>query len=247
MVNKLLMFNEEPKQFGPQHLIYIFVAFALSLFLWIYLGKKIKSKESQDKIIKITGVLLLMMLFLNRLFLVVYLKRPFFPQSWCSAIALFFGLSTLVFKRNNPIFHYLAPIGFLSGLLPTLLPDYLNEGYLICGCTSILFPTTIFALLYHSTLLFISVLIYVFKFIKPDIKKWYYFIFGYGFCMIYGLIYMNLMDPDFVDVLGKSLNFMNINKPIFAFFDAKWIGALGFAAYLIYLYIFEFIKKKKQL
>ena len=239
------LFTEEPALFDFQHVTYMIIVFSLSLFGWIYLGRKVHDEKKQDRIIKISGIALLIALVLNRTFLVIYLKRPFLPQSWCSAIAMFTGICILIFRRNHPVFHYLAPVGMISGLVPTILADYLNEGYLISGCTTILFPSTICGLLYHNLLLFVSVLMLVFGFVKPDIKKWYYFPLGYGLCMLYGVIYMNAMDENFVDVLGKSLNFMNINKPIIAFLDAGWIFFLGFTVYVLFLYVYGVIERKK--
>ena len=235
-----------PQLFGTQHLIYMIIIFAASITAWILLGRRIKDTKRQDFIIRICGIILLAVLIINRACLVIYLKRPFLPQSWCSAVAMFTGICVLVLKRDHPAFHYLAPVGVISGLMPTLLADYLNEGYLVSGSETIFFPTTISALIYHNLLLFISVLMFVFGFVKPSLKKWHYFVLGYGLCMLYGVIYMELMDDGFTDIIGKSLNFMNINKPIIGSLDAGRIFLIGVPAFIIYLAAFDIFKYKKE-
>lgn len=234
---------ESPKLFGWQHITYMVISFIITAVILILLKKKVKDEKKQDLIIKICGIIIIFLLMINRLLIRIYFDKPFMPQSWCAFIELILGISCIFFKRNHAVFEYVAPVSVLSGLLPTILADYLGEGAFF-DCYTIFFPTCITSLINHSFILFLGLLLYIFKYYEMDVKRWYVFPLGYAICMLYGVLYMHFIPEGFVDRFGRDMNIMNMNKPIIGSFDAAFIFMLAFPVNLCLLLITDLIKNK---
>ena len=231
------------QNFGPQHIIYLVVSFALIFFFWWLCAKKLKTQEARDKYIRISAICLIPFIALNRYLIHYYLARPFMPQSWCAVTGLLFALCLIFEKKDGYLLQYFAPAAVLSGFFPTFFGDYLNEGYTF-GWDTLFFPPTFTSLIYHSFMFYLGVQCFMFGYVHIDIKKIYMVPIGYGVEILYGLIYLHFYPDGYTDALGKTLNVMNINKPALLFFDAKVIFVLVLIVAAIGYPLYEYLRKR---
>lgn len=222
------------KVFGVEHLIYmlvLIVIMALSIFL-------IKKFVPQNKIVwavKITAVIGLIMIIINRV--VVSKSRnanfiDFLPDTYCSMMGFILPIVVLLFNPNRKIFQYAMFAGMIGGLLTFIYPDFLVYFDSIFN----IHPFT--GLLYHTIMLFLFLLCIFTKYFVPSFKNWASLPIGLAFMVVIG---------EFGNSVLKQSNNMYLNKPLIEGTFLTWwfVGLLFIILYTIILQIYEMLTLPK--
>ena len=131
-------------------------------------------------------------------------------------------------KRNNPVLHFITYFGFFGGLATLLYPDFIDSQ----GFWEI---RTLTGLIHHALMLYLSVMIIVTGYFKPDYKKWPNYIIGFMSVMTLGAFEL------------EALNFpkaMYINDPLISSLPILTSWYMIFIVSSIAVLIFEFIYSK---
>lgn len=221
-----------PKIFGIEHIIYMVLSFALIITALVLIKKFCKTDKAKNLAFRISGAVLLFFVFLNNLFIYLWVKRIELV-SLCGTVSLLFAIFSLICKKDSSCLHFVTYTALLTGLLATIYPTYIGQG------ATIFFPSTITSLIHHSLSFYMAVLALELGFVKPTIKKWYAWPLGYFGLICYGLFNIKIRGR------GDS---MFINNPILAGTPFNWFytGLMFLAVYTIFLLIFDAIQNKKN-
>ena len=222
-----------PKIFGIEHIVYLILNFIVTVAILIVTGIFCKSERVKMILIKAGGGILLFLILLNRVFCIQHWDVTYLPTSICGAVSMFFGIALILCKKDSSILHFLSYSALFTGLLPTIYPDYIGQG------PTIFFPATITSLLHHSVCFMMAIMVFEFKYITPNIRKWYAWPLGYFALVFYGLFNIKILNqPDAI----------NINSPILPNtpFNFFFLGLIFFAVYMIFLSVFDIIANKKE-
>lgn len=169
------------KTFGGFHLIYLFVSLCIIIVTNIILKKKKVSDKTLNMVIKIEGIIWLICIILNRVFVtyndVIVEKRDGYtflnliPNTFCGLCSLVLSFTVIFGKKDNFLFHSLGYLGFVGGLVTMLYPDFLDS-------QNFFDPRSITGLLHHTFMFGIMLKVLLFGYMKPSIAKWSYFILG---------------------------------------------------------------------
>ena len=223
-----------PKIFGIEHIIYMIITFAVMIAGLILIGKFCKSDKSKLLTVKISGIVLLITILINRYACTVYWPGcNYLPASLCGTLSLIFGIFLIVARKDSKLLHSIVYAALLAGLFSTIYPTYIGQ-----GSTIFCFPT-ITSLLHHSMDIFCAILLFVTGWVKPNIKKWASWLFLYFGLICYGLFMIKYM--------GES-NAMSINAPLLAGTNLDWLhlGLYFTIVYTVFLIVYDVIKNKKN-
>lgn len=223
-----------PKIFGIEHIIYMVISFGLMIAGLIVIKKFCKTEKSKTLTIKISGLVLLLVILLNRYACTLcWENEPFLPSSICGLASLVFAIMIIVCKKDSTALHFIIYTALLGGLISTVYPTYIGQ-----GPTIFYFPT-ITSLLHHTIDIFCAILLFETGYVSPNIKKWYAWPLGYCTFVVYGLFMIKYM--------GKA-DAMSINSPLISGTILNWfyMGLIFLALYTVFLIIFDLIKNKKN-
>lgn len=173
-----------PVLYGKEHITYLVVCAILSIMICIRSAKCAKSETTQNRVIKIAGLLLFLTIFCNRLAMVFagetadWLKLV--PDSFCSASSYLLSLSLLFGKRDNNVLHFVWLPSLAGGLIATFYPDFLSD------YPSFLHPSTFLGILHHTMSSVIVILLLMFRYMTVTYKKWYCMMIGFAFYLALG-------------------------------------------------------------
>ncbi|MBQ7884555.1 MAG: hypothetical protein IJ318_00455 [Clostridia bacterium] len=221
-----------PKIFGIEHIIYMIISFALTITALILIKKFCKTEKSKKLAIKISGAVLLLFVILNNLFIYLWVNT-FQLVSLCGTVSLLFAIFAIFCKKDSSCLHFITYTALFTGLIATIYPTYIGQG------STIFFPSTITSLIHHSLSFYMAVLVLELGYITPNIKKWYAWPLGY-----FGLITFGLFN---IKIRGKA-DSMNINSPLIANTPFNWfyLALMFMAVYIVFLFVYDTIKNKKQ-
>ena len=173
-----------PALYGKEHIIYLVTCLVVSLAACISSAKYAKNETTQNRIIKIAGLLLFLTIFCNRLTLVFcegtvnWLKL--IPDSFCSASSYLLSLSLLLGKRDNHVLHFVWLPSLAGGLIATFYPDFISD------YPSFFHPSTFLGILHHTMSSVIVILLLMFRYMTITYKKWYCMMIGFAFYLALG-------------------------------------------------------------
>lgn len=221
-----------PKIFGIEHIIYMIISFALTITALILIKKFCKTEKSKKLAIKISGAVLLLFVILNNLFIYLWVNT-FQLVSLCGTVSLLFAIFAIFCKKDSSCLHFITYTALFTGLIATIYPTYIGQG------STIFFPSTITSLIHHSLSFYMAVLVLELGYITPNIKKWHAWPLGY-----FGLITFGLFN---IKIRGKA-DSMNINSPLIANTPFNWfyLALMFMAVYIVFLFVYDTIKNKKQ-
>lgn len=166
-----------PALYGKEHITYLIICLLTAVPLCIGSAKYVKSETTQNRIIKIAGLLLFLTIFCNRLALVFADGRTdwlrLIPDSFCSASSYLLSLALLFGKRDNGVLHFVWLPALAGGLIATFYPDFLAD------YPSFMHPSTFLGLLHHTMSSVIVILLLIFRYLTITYQKWW--------CMAIGL------------------------------------------------------------
>ena len=209
-----------PSVFGLEHGLYTLISTLVMLGVWFFLHKQNQTGKPLDRWFRIGGGILLVAIVWNRLSIAI--TRDTFsnllPGTFCGASSLFLAISLLVLPRNHAVFHSVAYIGFLGGIITVIYPEFIGQS------DSIFYPMTISGLVHHTLITWWVVFMLLYGYIKPAWSMWRWYPIGLAFYMIYGLF--------LVTVLGYN-DAMLIHEPILAGTPLNWF-VMGWLVLLVH-------------
>ena len=224
----------ELKPFDLCHIIYMIIAFPITVGLVVFATKCLKSEKAKALFVKISGAVMLFVILLNRALAMIYLNEPWYlPHSFCGTLALVLGVCTIICKKDSMPLHFLSYSAIVSGLVTTIYPNYLHEG------STIFFPPTLTSLIHHSLSFYLALLLFTLGYVKPNVKKWHAWPIGYLICLAYGVFNVKIV---------KLEDSMCINEPIIegTFLNWFYLGLMFIATYTLFLFIFDAVKNKNN-
>jgi len=224
-----------PKVFGPEHLIYVCCAVVLMATILIVIKKYVKSERSLSLIIHSVGIVLLCAIVWNRLSICMLRDgmRQLLPGSFCGTSSLVLSLSAIFCKKDSPIFHCVAYIGGLGGLLTLIYPDFIGQA------DSIFYPMTISGLVHHTVMVLLVLIMLKTGYLKPSLKKWHYYPIGMSLYMVYGLFLLDALH------YGSA---MYIDSPILEGTFLYWwvLGPIALALHTLFLLLWTYAEQNKN-
>ena len=227
--------------YGLGHILFLVFIFIVTGLLLYFVIKKFDEKQRILTIKIIAGVLLLFA-FLSRLAMVLTLSEDkiqpiyFIPNSFCSLTGYTFALAVLLGKKDNIALHCVAYLGILGGLLTIFYPDFLVQEPTIFGFKNIT------ALIYHSLMVILFLIIICTGYMKVTIRKWYALLLGFCCYMTYALFLAQVCDMPYA---------MYISKPILSDTPLYWyvlapLAGLIYCGSLGIMYLVRYLIKRNK-
>ncbi len=172
------------KIYGWQHIVYLAVFFTLATIGLICAKKFAKTERSQQIIIKLMGVALLLSILASRLSITLCSSNQrwhhMLPNQFCGMSSLVLSLAVIFGKKNNNVYHFVWFLALLGGVLTMAYPDFLPQN------PSFFYPPTITGMLHHSLSIVMVVMLLMFNQIEISYKKWYCTLFGFTSYLTFG-------------------------------------------------------------
>lgn len=224
-----------PEVYGIEHLLYLgFVGVIYFIGFW-WIKKYVHTEEEVKKVVRLLGFLLLLSILWNRIS-IAFLRdgwNSLLPGTFCGASSLALSISALTLKKDHPVFHSVAYVGLLGGLLTIFYPDFIGQA------SSFFYPMTVSGLWHHTVMVFLAIVMIWKGYFIPTFKKWSYLILGLCVYMTFGVF--------LITVLGYN-DAMYIYHPILSGTPLNWIvlGILFLIYHTIFLSVFEYFRRKKS-
>lgn len=223
-----------PHVYGIEHFLYLFVVLILYTLGFYFIKKYIKTEKQVSFVIKAIGVLLLLSIIWNRISIAILRDGwdNLLPATFCGATSLALSLSAIFLRKDHPVFHSVAFIGFLGGLITLIYPDFIGQS------DSIFYPMTISGLWHHTVMVFL-VLVMIWKgYLVPTKKKWYLLPLGLAVYMMYGIF--------LITELGYN-DAMYIYEPILEGTKLNWfvLGVIFLPYHFIFVSGFDYFRSRK--
>ena len=198
----IIIYMDFEGMYGGFHLIYLSLFIALVALEIVYLKRKALSDKAIDLIIRISGVLLLLFVTINRFAIVAWnvshvgdpnCENPhwwcLFPDTWCSFSAYVLGFACLFGKRNNLALHFSVYASTFGCIMCMFLPFFLN----IQGFWE---PRSLFGMLHHSWAFHLIIFLFMKGEFMPSKKKTLAFLAGAAIMMGLGYFEIYVMGYD---------------------------------------------------
>ncbi len=225
------------------HISYLICSLILIIVGAILVYKYAKTPKTQKLIIKISGIILLIAILINRFSVtysdVVINKREGYtwlnliPNTFCGLSSLVFAFAIILGKKDNIVLHVIPYIGFVGGTVTLFYPDFLETQ----AFTDI---RSISGLVHHTLMVWLTLICMLTKYIKPSMKKLPALVLGLCVIMTFGLIEIDMLGFNKAMQIGEPLL---KSAPIFT----SWyvVGILLLVLHFIYIVIYErFVNKK---
>ncbi|HAX03170.1 MAG: hypothetical protein A2Y45_07035 [Tenericutes bacterium GWC2_34_14] len=217
-----------PTIYGVEHVTYLIIVISLMILTTWFIKRHIKTEKQLRLIIRVIGILLLIAITWNRIS-VSMLRSGFdeiLPGTFCGTSSLFLAISAITLKKNHVVFHTLIYVGLLGGLLTLFYPEFIGQG------ATFFYPMTISAMIHHTLMVYLALLMLFTGYVKPALKHWIILPIGLSFYMIYGLF------------LITELNYndaMYIYHPILEGTPLNWfvLGMLFLIVHVIFLWVWD--------
>lgn len=223
--------------YGIGHITYLILSLILIIVGAIIICKYVKSQEKRTLIIKISGIVLLIMILINRFSVtyhdVVIAKREGYswvnliPNTFCGLSSLVLSLAIIFGKKDNIILHSIGYVGFVGGAITMFYPDFLSTqdfGDI----------RSLSGLIHHTLMVWIVLISMLTKYINPSMSKWP--ILPLGLCVIMTL---GLLE---IELLG-FVKAMQINDPLLSSLPVltSWymVGFILLILHFMFLVIYE--------
>ena len=225
-----------PKVYGIEHILFLVVFFVLAIVGTILIKKYAKTTKSQDITIRIIAGLLFIAVMWNRISIAVISNNyaKLIPSSFCGMSSLVFALAVLIGKRNNNVLHFVVYLAFAGGLGTLLFPTFLGD------YDTFWHTITFSGILHHALSFYLSILVQIVYWFKPDYRKWPNLIIGFMAYITLGVFLMTVLDVNTA---------FYINEPILSGTPLTvWvlmpIFAVGYAIYMLFVELIRSRKKK---
>lgn len=177
-----------PQVFGKEHLIYVIVSIIVTLAVCILSKLFIKTEKAKTIFIKISGLILFIIIFSNRLALVFEYDKAnwmkLITDSFCSTSSYVLSLALLIGKRNNNVLHFIWLVALAGGAITTFYPNFIDQN------PSFMYPPTILGMMHHTWSAIVVILMFLHDYLNLTYKKWYCTLIGFMAYLSYGAFLM---------------------------------------------------------
>ena len=177
-----------PQVFGKEHLIYVIVSIIVTLAVCILSKLFIKTEKAKTIFIKISGLILFIIIFSNRLALVFEYDKAnwmkLITDSFCSTSSYVLSLALLIGKRNNNVLHFIWLVALAGGAITTFYPNFIDQN------PSFMYPPTILGMMHHTWSAIVVILMFLHGYLNLTYKKWYCTLIGFMAYLSYGAFLM---------------------------------------------------------
>lgn len=221
-----------PKIYGLEHILYVAISAALMTISIILIKRFVKNDKDLRLVIRIIGLFLLAAIIWNRISICLVARsfKSLLPNTFCGSSSLFLALSAIFLPRNHKVFHCVAYVGFVGALLTLIYPDFIGQA------DSIFYSKTISGLVHHTIMFFLVLVMFITKYIEPDIKQIPIMMIGLSFYITYGVFLITILDYS---------DSMQIYHPILEGTPFNWLGlgVIFIAVYIIFLIGWKYKKR----
>ena len=218
--------------YGIGHIVYLIISILL-MVLGIIIIKLVKKEDIYFRIIKISGIILLILILINRISVtyydVVISKREGYswlniiPNTFCGLSSLILSLAIIFGKKDNVVLHFISYLGIIGGIITMFYPDFLES-------QNFFDLRSVSGLLHHTIMVWLVIICMLTKYIVPTMKKWSIFPIGLSMVMTFGLFEKDCLHFTKAMQIGEPLL---KSAPIFT----SWyvIGILILILHFLYL------------
>lgn len=222
--------------YGLGHIVYLIISILL-MVLGIIIIKLVKKEDIYFRIIKISGIILLILILINRISVtyydVVISKREGYswlniiPNTFCGLSSLILSLAIIFGKKDNVVLHFISYLGIIGGIITMFYPDFLES-------QNFFDLRSVSGLLHHTIMVWLVIICMLTKYIVPTMKKWSIFPIGLSMVMTFGLFEKDCLHFTKAMQIGEPLL---KSAPIFT----SWyvIGILILILHFLYLFIYD--------
>ena len=226
-----------PQLYGWEHITYIAICLVLSAGAITCAKLFAKTEKAQILTMRISGTVLLAVIFANRMALVFEYGTPnwlkLLTDSFCSTSSYVLGITLLVGKKNNNVLHFIWLIALVGGLATTFAPNFIGQN------PSFVYPPTLLGLMHHTISVVVVIMMFMFKYVDLTYKKWYCTLWGFASYFAYGAFLMC--------VLGYGNPFYMVNPAIDNTPLTAWVIApIYIVVYALILLTVELIRKRNK-
>lgn len=226
-----------PQVFGKEHLIYVIVSIIVTLAVCILSKLFIKTEKAKTIFIKISGLILFIIIFSNRLALVFEYDKAnwmkLITDSFCSTSSYVLSLALLIGKRNNNVLHFIWLVALAGGAITTFYPNFIDQN------PSFMYPLTILGMMHHTWSAIVVILMFLHGYLNLTYKKWYCTLIGFMAYLSYGAFLMCVL---------KFNNPFYMTGPAIdgTIFTAWVIAPIYIVVYSLIILIVELVRKIKR-
>lgn len=226
-----------PQVFGKEHLIYVIVSIIVTLAVCILSKLFIKTEKAKTIFIKISGLILFIIIFSNRLALVFEYDKAnwmkLITDSFCSTSSYVLSLALLIGKRNNNVLHFIWLVALAGGAITTFYPNFIDQN------PSFMYPPTILGMMHHTWSAIVVILMFLHGYLNLTYKKWYCTLIGFMAYLSYGAFLMCVL---------KFNNPFYMTGPAIdgTIFTAWVIAPIYIVVYSLIILIVELVRKIKR-
>lgn len=233
------------KVFGTEHIIYVSFTILIIVGLFVLLPKLNLTEQKKEILFRGLGTLLFICILINRISVtyydVVINKREGYswlnliPNTYCGFCSLVLSITFMFGKKDNFILHSIGYLGMCGGFITIFYPDFLDSQafFDIRSITGLLHHTLMFILMFFAIVL---------GYMRPTIKKVYYFLLGIIVIILIGLLELY--------VLGFKKG-MQLNEPLIKSLPilTSWyvVDVTLVLCHFIFLVLYEVFHNKKTL
>ena len=226
-----------PQVFGKEHLTYVIVSVIVAACVIVLSKLFAKTEKSQNFVIKVSGAILFIIIFINRIALVFeyddtnWLKL--LTDSYCSTSSYVLSISLLIGNKNNGVLHFIRLIALAGGTITTFYPNFIDQN------PSFLYPPTILGMMHHTWGAIVVVLMLMFGYIDLSYKKWYCSAIGFIVLVSYSYFLMYVLD------YGNPFSMKDplLDGTPFTFWV---ICPIYLVVYSFIIFVVEFIRRKRK-
>ena len=159
--------------YGIGHIVYLIISILL-MVLGIIIIKLVKKEDIYFRIIKISGIILLILILINRISVtyydVVISKREGYswlniiPNTFCGISSLILSLAIIFGKKDNVVLHLISYLGIIGGIITMFYPDFLES-------QNFFDLRSVSGLLHHTIMVWLVIICMLTKYIVPTMKK----------------------------------------------------------------------------
>ena len=226
-----------PVLYGKEHIIYLIVSFSVTIILLFVIKKYVKREKTLIIIAKLTGILLLAAVMLNRASVMVKDGETnllhLLPTTFCGCASTFLALGAIFLKKDNFIYHSILYLALVGGTATLFYPDFIGQA------PSVFYLPTISGLLHHSIHLFLALYLILTRQVYPTLKKYFYLPLGLCCLMTLGIFEINAL---------KFSGCMEIGREFISGTRLTWysVGAIFLVLHFFFLLTFDVLRKKEK-
>ncbi|MBR6427307.1 MAG: hypothetical protein IKS28_05720 [Clostridia bacterium] len=199
-----------PGVYCTEHIVYLIVSLVLTAAGTAVAIKAVKREGTLDLVVKFSALALFAAIAVNRVSVTVwqmenlegYTWFNLLPYTFCGLSSLLLSLTVLFTRRekldDSGILHFVTYFGLFGSIATIFYPDFLEE-------EAFWDIRAISGLVHHSFMLWLILLLFTKKLVRPTLKKWYCYPLGYVLVMFLGLLELEML---------RFREAMNIGKPL---------------------------------